>query len=161
MKMAKGRRKRKVHWSPVDVSAWSKLVSCKHTFKQVTTPSYTGNIFLLDSIRNSCDVYTLTHSWMNVRIYLYTKFESNESIWTNVWINICDQYIQIYNRHTLICIYICICVAVLNLEEHDEAGDPGEKHRHAVNYSWWCRVAEISIKHGFCSSPSLPWSVQF
>ena len=115
----------------------------------------------LDSIRNSCDVYTLTHSWMNVQIYLYTKFESNESIWTNVWINICDQYIQIYNRHTLMCIYICICVAVLNLEEHDEAGDPGEKHRHAVNYSWWCRVAEISIKHGFCSSPSLPWSLLY
>ena len=101
---------------------------------------------------------TLTDECPNIFVH---KIWTNELIWKNVWINICDQYIQIYNRHTLICIYICICVAVLNLEEYDEAGDPGEKHRHAVNYSWWCRVAEISIKHGFCSSPSLPWSVQF
>ena len=29
------------------------------------------------------------------------------------------------------------------------------------SYCWCCCIAEVCIKHGFCGSPSLPWSVQF
>ena len=59
--------------------------------------------------------------------YICTQNLNERIDMKNLWINICDQYIQIYLSHSDLHLHLH-----LNLKEDDEAGDPGENHVHAV-----------------------------